>query len=1205
MEMIITEVCWRWVDVNMTPGFFYGYIELYNPTNTTVDLNQSTVTDNDDFVWTINRTVLVEPNQFVIFCDQRLHPILESMEENGGGSPLIIYIPMDPENTAFNTITNTSLEGNDTTTEPTLLLGWNLDEDGDDVYLLYNGTVVDAIGYSLVPVDTDPPGQGEHEITTDPQLDINEDTTNITFDYLNNSYDVPIYNIDISDVEPWYYYKSLTRVKNSTVDYWTPTNEATPGWAALDLDDDSMNDVDEVENFLDPHYGDDAVYDFDHDNLSNREELNGEPNHTDAWTAPTGNHTDPWDADTDGDGYPDGWEVENGYDPLDPLSPLPVDSDQDGVSDTLEELCDSNASDPLQVPDLVDTDGDGIPDLLDPDDDNDAIPDEVEEQYDCLDPTNPYDAADDFDDDGYSNYIEWIMGSDPEDPDSTPAASLETLPDGDGDGIPLAVEEDYAYLDENDPSDATDDDDGDGYSNYLELILGTDPSDRGSVPSEPIQGTLDSDDDGDGIPDNVEENYTFLDAYQPNDGAEDSDGDGYCDFLELILGSDPADADATPTASLAPLSDSDGDGVPDFLDPIDDDPTIYPGAVELFDFQDNDWDGAVDENKKTLATPGPEYDFTPYEERATRSEERASSANGAHRTRTLPHLAESDAGHTENPHQERYALQERSVPAPPLGLLFLLFVCLALPIVLAYNGKGRGRYHDQAEALSPIVSTILLVAIVLALTGIFYIWLMSSQQQSMQRQNVPTVLFETRNADEVLSTAKHDQQIATVTLLEGRIELASIRVLISADGTHYRDYENFHLHPNSERVSEWNAGESLIVTEDGVPSAMLDIDGDWPSDHFYVRIVYTPADKVVYDDYAELEPNYNPLLEDIDDIIDALGDWFETHENHDPTPQSPPNGTWDWGDELDPYIAGIVGEAFVHTYRLTDRERFKDLAIRVANRSVLDSNDRYSMRWYNENYIQTRGQGGLIVGAALFSQYNFLTTLAALPDCERYAEAEVYNATEMLFDALDIERFITYMTDPAIGKPLHHDPWRMAHAIRALGSAGETGAAAAIAASLIKDHRNTSSHWYVADREDPGYHTLTDTAYVTQQLYMLNATRYSGAIDKTLFAIERAQRDDGSFPSDRIQENWYGADAQAQSYAIMLMDAYDRDANRREIINATRWLVTLFDRTEGAMTYSNNWRGWDYHPQLNAEVLNALAITWDLFSSTEKDGPNG
>ncbi len=60
----------------------------------------------------------------------------------------------------------------------------------------------------------------------------------------------------------------------------------------------------------------------------------------------------------------------------------------------------------------IDTDGDGILDSEDLDDDNDGMPDEWENIH-GFDPLNPSDALEDPDGDGYINYEEYINGTDP------------------------------------------------------------------------------------------------------------------------------------------------------------------------------------------------------------------------------------------------------------------------------------------------------------------------------------------------------------------------------------------------------------------------------------------------------------------------------------------------------------------------------------------------------------------------------------------------------------------------------------------------------------------------------------------------------------------------------------------------------------------------------------------------------------------------
>jgi len=151
-----------------------------------------------------------------------------------------------------------------------------------------------------------------------------------------------------------------------------------------DTDGDFMPDGWEVRNLLDPLNPSDSSGDSDSDGLSNLGEYN--------------NATDPNDSDTDNDLMPDGWEVDNNLDPLEDDSPY--DDDGDALSNLLEY---QNGTDPNDE----DTDDDGLNDYA-----------EVT-VYDT-DPTNP-----DTDNDGYSDGAEIQAGSDPLNSNSVPFTFFE------------------------------------------------------------------------------------------------------------------------------------------------------------------------------------------------------------------------------------------------------------------------------------------------------------------------------------------------------------------------------------------------------------------------------------------------------------------------------------------------------------------------------------------------------------------------------------------------------------------------------------------------------------------------------------------------------------------------------------------------------------------------------------------------------------
>ena len=170
---------------------------------------------------------------------------------------------------------------------------------------------------------------------------------------------------------------------------------------------------------------------------------------------------------------------------------------------------------PLDPQYSKDTDQDGIPDAIDPDDDNDGTPDSEdafpEDETEQLD-TDGDEIGDnkdkDDDNDGFSDQDELLAGSDPKDANSTPQ-------DTDNDGLSDFVEE-LKGTDPNNP-----DTDGDG------IIDGEDEF--------PLNAEFTSDNDDDGIPDEV-------DVYGDNDSDDlgdipdiDDDNDGISDVSENVF----------------------------------------------------------------------------------------------------------------------------------------------------------------------------------------------------------------------------------------------------------------------------------------------------------------------------------------------------------------------------------------------------------------------------------------------------------------------------------------------------------------------------------------------------------------------------------------------------------------------------------------------------------------------------------------------
>ncbi|WP_299011391.1 M4 family metallopeptidase [uncultured Shewanella sp.] len=125
--------------------------------------------------------------------------------------------------------------------------------------------------------------------------------------------------------------------------------------------------------------------------------------------------------DSDQDGMDDSWEQGYGLNNADPAD-AGLDLDNDGLTNLEEYVADTD-------PSLIDTDGDTLTDLDEvktyftnpklTDSDNDKMPDDWELLY-GLNPVNVLDRLNDLDSDSYLNYVEYIMGSDPTDAQSLP-----------------------------------------------------------------------------------------------------------------------------------------------------------------------------------------------------------------------------------------------------------------------------------------------------------------------------------------------------------------------------------------------------------------------------------------------------------------------------------------------------------------------------------------------------------------------------------------------------------------------------------------------------------------------------------------------------------------------------------------------------------------------------------------------------------------
>jgi len=244
----------------------------------------------------------------------------------------------------------------------------------------------------------------------------------------------------------------------------------------------------------------------------------------------------------------------------------------DGLADVLSEKLAQEGS----IDDGRDTDGDGVPDFLDLDSDNDGLSDALESSP--LEFSLSFDGAGDITSQLAANLFSDSPSVDenglisqgvgiPTDTDGDAIADYRDL-DSDNDGVLDVVESFGATmdLDGNGQRDEFIDLDGDGLSDNLDrtnfLVM--------DIDEDGLINAIDVDSDGDGLSDLLE------------NGGQDIDNDGRVDNLR------DANADGIDDAiALLPvlITDTDGDGMPDYMD-IDSDndgvsDLIESGGVDI------------------------------------------------------------------------------------------------------------------------------------------------------------------------------------------------------------------------------------------------------------------------------------------------------------------------------------------------------------------------------------------------------------------------------------------------------------------------------------------------------------------------------------------------------------------------------------------------------------------------------------------------
>ena len=321
-------------------------------------------------------------------------------------------------------------------------------------------------------------------------------------------------------------------IPNSEEGYGDTDGDGIPNYLDLDSDNDGITDVIE---------GGDGDLDTNGDGMIDENDVGFEDLDEDGMADDSEDTPQP---DTDGDGTPDFLDIDSDNDGIFDViegGDGDLDTNGDGVIDDNDEGHKdedndgmSDASEDTPQPDY---DGDGTPDYLDIDSDNDGIFDVEEGGDGDLDTNN--DGVIDSEDEGFTDVDGDGMDDDAE-PTDVPDTDGDGNPDyldidSDNDGIFDVVEGGDADLDTN--NDGVIDDNDTGYSD-------TD----GDGMDDDAEPTTETDSDNDGTPD-------YLDI--------DSDNDGIFDVVEGGDGDLDTNNDGVIDTNDAGFEDVDGDGMDD------------------------------------------------------------------------------------------------------------------------------------------------------------------------------------------------------------------------------------------------------------------------------------------------------------------------------------------------------------------------------------------------------------------------------------------------------------------------------------------------------------------------------------------------------------------------------------------------------------------------------------------------------------------
>jgi hypothetical protein len=353
--------------------------------------------------------------------------------------------------------------------------------------------------------------------------------------------------------------------------------------------------------------------------------------------------TDDRGPDTDGDSIPDVTDTDDDNDGiLDLNDPKPLDTDNDGINNAVD--TDDDGDGILDTAEaagkILDTDNDGTPNETDNDDDNDGVSDLTEQGlivngFYTLPDTDGDGLPDlvdklDSDGDGISDIIDADADNDGIN-NTLESNGINPIADADNDGIPNYKDPTFAGFVDTDSDGINDkfDADLDGIANFLDLdsdndgildiyeslyyVAGIDPDNDGRIGTA---GTPVADTNGDGIANIVDPtNATGLANISASTYFQDRDGDGLKNQFDIDTDNDGIvdniEGQATSTFTLPTGNDTDKDGVDNAYDVNSGNASIGyvntdGGSAPDYADTDSDNDGFKDLQENPLGiSPGP------------------------------------------------------------------------------------------------------------------------------------------------------------------------------------------------------------------------------------------------------------------------------------------------------------------------------------------------------------------------------------------------------------------------------------------------------------------------------------------------------------------------------------------------------------------------------------------------------------------------